>query len=70
MGASTGSGKGVLTHTFLEDVCLALEGDQFHPREKVLHMIELGLSKASLAYATFVVKCAIRFALHNIYIFV
>ena len=33
MGASTGSGKGVLAHTFLEEVRLALEGDQLHPRE-------------------------------------
>ena len=33
MGASTGSGKGVLAHTFLEEIRLALEGDQLHPRE-------------------------------------
>jgi len=37
MGASTGSGKGVLAHTFLEEVRLALEGDQLHPRERVFN---------------------------------
>ena len=46
MGASTGSGKGVLAHTFLEEVRLALEGDQLHPRERVLDTKELGLSEA------------------------
>jgi len=43
----TGSGKGVLTHTFLKKVCFALKGNQFHPKERVLHMIELGLWEAS-----------------------
>ena len=33
VGATTGSGKSVLAHTFLEEVCLGLEGNQFHPRE-------------------------------------
>ncbi len=47
MGASTGSGKGVLAHTFLEEVRLALEGDQLHPRERVFNTKELGLSEAS-----------------------
>ena len=47
MGASTGSGKGVLAHTFLEEVRLALEGNQLHPRERVLDTKELGLSEAS-----------------------
>ena len=46
MGASTGSGKGVLAHTFLE-VRLALEGDELHPRERVFNTKELGLSEAS-----------------------
>ena len=47
MGASTGSGKGVLAHTFLEEVRLALEGNQVHPRKGVLDTEEFGLSEAS-----------------------
>ena len=46
MGASTGSGKWVLGYMFLEGVCLALERDQFFPRERVLNTKELGLSEA------------------------
>ena len=47
MGASTGSGKGVLAHAFLEEVRLALKGNQIHPREGVLDRVELGLTEAS-----------------------
>jgi len=47
MGASTGSGKGVLAHTFLKEVGLALKGNQTHPRERVLNKLELGLTEAS-----------------------
>jgi len=47
MGASTGSGKGLLAHTFLKEVGLTLKGNQIHPRERVLDRVELGLMEAS-----------------------
>ena len=47
MGASTGTSKCVFTHPFFEEVHLALEGDQVHPRKGVLNTEEFGLSEAS-----------------------
>jgi len=49
MGASTSSGKGILAHTFLKEVGLALKGYQIHSRERVLDKVELGLTEANVS---------------------